>query len=200
MTGDPAQSTAPPGWYTDPWALAARRYWDGGQWTGHVDGEGAAAHADPSAGQPAAPSAPHQHGGFAAPSPYGHYPSAAAWAAQAESSARQWAMFAHLSALLALLIGLPFIGPLVIYLVKKDADPFVAEHAREALNFNISVFIYSIVSFVVVFALTIVLIGFLLIPLLFGIGIAWLVLLIVAAVKANAGERYRYPLTIRMVS
>jgi uncharacterized protein len=113
---------------------------------------------------------------------------------------RQWALFAHLSAFAGLLIGLNFLGPLIIYLVKKDEDPFVAEHAREALNFNLSVFTYLLVGGITAVILTLVLIGLLLFPVLFGIAIAWIVLTIVAAVKANAGETYRYPLTIRFVS
>ncbi len=120
--------------------------------------------------------------------------------AQADRDARQWGMFAHLSAFLAALVGLSFLGPLVIYLIKKDEHPFVADHAREALNFNISVFIYMAVTIILAVVLAIVLVGFLLIPVAIGIGIAWLVLVIIASVRANSGQPYRYPLTIRMVS
>jgi uncharacterized Tic20 family protein len=131
-----------------------------------------------------------------APQPYppAHAP------ALADRDARQWAMFAHLSAFLAALVGLSFLGPLVIYLVKKDESPFVADQAREALNFNLSVLIYGLALGIATFVLFIVLIGLLLIPVLIALGIAWIVLTIVAAVKANNGEAYRYPLTIRMVS
>ena len=117
-----------------------------------------------------------------------------------ERDARQWAMFAHLSALLGLLIGLPFVGPLVIYLVKKDDHPFVADQAREALNFNLSIFLYEVAGTIAAVVLAIVIIGFLLIPVVIAIAIAWLVLVIVAGVKANGGENYRYPFTIRFVS
>ena len=113
---------------------------------------------------------------------------------------RQWAMFAHLSAFAGLLIGLNFLGPLIIYLVKKNEDPFVAAHAREALNFNLSVFMYLIVGGIAAVVLTLVLIGLLLFPFLFAIVIAWIVLTIMAAIKANNGEVYRYPLTIRFIS
>jgi uncharacterized protein len=113
---------------------------------------------------------------------------------------RQWALFAHLSAFAGLLIGLNFLGPLIIYLVKKNEDPFVADHAREALNFNLSVFLYLLVGGITAVVLTLVLIGILLFPVLFAIAIAWIVLTIVAAVKANGGEPYRYPATIRFVS
>jgi len=103
-------------------------------------------------------------------------------------------MLAHLSALAGLFVGgLIFLGPLLVYLVKKDEHPFIADQSREALNFNISVFIYFIAS-----AILIPLgVGLLALPVVF---IAWLVLTIIAAVRANNGEPYRYPLTIRLVS
>jgi uncharacterized Tic20 family protein len=106
---------------------------------------------------------------------------------------RMWAMLAHLSALSGFVI--PFgniIGPLIIWLVKRDEMSFVADQGKEALNFNISMTIYMMVSGVLVF----VLIG---IPLLIVLAIAWLVLAILAAVKANEGMAYRYPLIMRLV-
>ncbi|MEA5449196.1 DUF4870 domain-containing protein [Leptolyngbya sp. CCNP1308] len=107
---------------------------------------------------------------------------------------RMWAMLAHLSALSGFVI--PFgniIGPLVIWLVKRDEMSFVNDQAKEALNFNISMTIYMVVAGVLIF----VLIG---IPLMIVLGIAWLVLVILAAVKANEGTAYRYPLTLRLVN
>jgi uncharacterized Tic20 family protein len=122
-------------------------------------------------------------------------------AAQATvAQSRQWAMFAHLSALAGLVIGLNFLGPLIIYLIKKNEDPYVAANAREALNFNLSVFLYLLGGGIVAVILTLVLIGILLFPVLFAIAIAWIVLSIVAGIKANNGEAYRYPFTIRFVS
>ena len=106
---------------------------------------------------------------------------------------RMWAMLAHLSALSGFVI--PFgniIGPLLIWLVKRDEMSFVADQGKEALNFNISMTIYMLVSGVLIF----VLIG---IPLIIVLAIAWLVLSILAAVKANEGVVYRYPLTLRLV-
>jgi uncharacterized protein len=172
-------ATAAPGWYADPEVAGRQRWWDGTRWTEHFH--------------------PPQVGGTA---PYpGQAAADPAWLAQrAEADARQWAMFAHLSALLALVTGLNWLGPLIIYLVKKNDNPFTAEHAREALNFNISVFIYMAVTVVAIFVLFIVLIGILLIPVAIGIGIAWLVFVIIASVRANSGQPYRYPLTIRMVT
>ena len=102
-------------------------------------------------------------------------------------------MIAHLSALAGLVIGLNWLGPLIVYLVKKDEHPFIADQSREALNFNLSVFIYVLVSVVLIF----IVIGFLLLP---AIAIAWLILTIIAGVRANNGEAYRYPLSIKFVS
>jgi uncharacterized Tic20 family protein len=77
--------------------------------------------------------------------------------------------------------------------MKRDEHPFVAMHAREALNFNLSVLLYIVVAGL----LSLLLIG---IPLLIAVGIAWFVLTIVAAVKASNGEEYHYPFAIRFVS
>ena len=105
---------------------------------------------------------------------------------------KQWAMFAHLSALLGgLLTGAVggwgcFLGPLIIWLVKKDTMPFVNDQAKEALNFNITV----AAIFLVLWILTVVtlFIGALLtFPLMAIVGIAALVLIVIAAVKANDG-------------
>jgi uncharacterized Tic20 family protein len=129
-----------------------------------------------------------------------HVSAPAAGQALAAGQARNWALAAHLSALAGLLLGgLIWLGPLIVYLVQRQ-DPVVAAQAREALNFNLSIFLYMLVGFAATFALFIFLIGILLIPLLIALGIAWLVLVVVAAVKVSAGEDYRYPLTIRFVS
>jgi uncharacterized Tic20 family protein len=107
---------------------------------------------------------------------------------------RQWAMFAHLSALAGLVM--PFgsiIGPLVIWLIKKDTMPFVNDQGKEALNFNITVAIAAVVCGL----LCIVLIGFLLLPVLV---VLWLVFVIVGTIKANEGTLYRYPFALRLVN
>ena len=118
---------------------------------------------------------------------------------------RQWAMFAHLSSLLgAILTGAfgggwgCFIGPLIIWLVKKDTMPFVNDQGKEALNFNITVAI----AFLVLLLLSVMTLGIgliIAIPLWIIIGIAWLVFTIIAAIKANEGVRYRYPFTLRLI-
>jgi len=101
--------------------------------------------------------------------------------------ARQIAMFAHLSPLF-----LGILGPLLIWLLKKDDDPFIDEQGKEALNFHISVMIYAAACIPLVF----IFIG---IFALLAVGIGSLVLAIIAGIKANEGEHYRYPLTIRLI-
>ncbi|WP_233843304.1 DUF4870 domain-containing protein [Dyella sp. 2HG41-7] len=118
---------------------------------------------------------------------------------------RTWAMMAHLSALLGALVTVTFghgwacfIGPLVIWLVKKDTMPFVNDQAKEALNFNITVAIATLVLLI----LSIVTFGIgliIAIPMWVIIWIAWLVLTVVAGMKANEGVRYRYPFALRLI-
>lgn len=106
---------------------------------------------------------------------------------------KTWGMIAHLSSLAGLIIPLGnVIGPLIVWLVKKDTMPFVDDQGKEALNFNITVFIAAVVSGL----LTLVLIGFLL---LLVVGLGWLVLTIMAGIKANEGNSYRYPFTLRLI-
>ncbi|MGV8944747.1 DUF4870 domain-containing protein [Thermomonas sp.] len=117
---------------------------------------------------------------------------------------RQWAMFAHLSALAGGLLTSAiggwgfFIGPLVIWLMKKDTMPFVADQAKEALNFNITIS----AIFLVLLILTFVTLGIgalLTVPLMLVVGLGALVLIVMAAMKANEGVAYRYPFAIRLV-
>ncbi len=98
-------------------------------------------------------------------------------------------------ALLAHVLGMltGFVGPLVIYLIKRDDSAYVRHHAAEALNFQITLAIAGAVSFV----LMLVLIGFVLI---LAVAITGFVLEIMAAVAASRGEWYRYPVCIRFVS
>ena len=118
---------------------------------------------------------------------------------------RQWAMFAHLSALAGGIltsgwagsIGC-FIGPLVIWQMKKDTMPFVGHQAKEALNFNITVGLV----FLALFVLSVVTLGIGLIIAIPGwiiVGIVWLIFTIIAAMKANEGVAYRYPFALRLI-
>lgn len=107
---------------------------------------------------------------------------------------RTWGMLCHLSALAAFVFPLGNIfGPLIVWLVKKDESPFVDDQGKESLNFQISFTIYCIFAAI----LTVIFIGFIL---LIALGVAFLILVIIAAVKANEGEEFRYPFTIRLVT
>ena len=105
-----------------------------------------------------------------------------------------WAMLCHLSALVGLLgNGIGFLlGPLIVWLLKREEHPFIDEHGKEAVNFQITMFIGFFVAAVLVF----ILIG---IPLLLALGILDIVFPIVAAIKTSNGEHYRYPFAIRLI-
>ena len=114
-------------------------------------------------------------------------------------------MFAHLSALAGGIltsgwagsIGC-FIGPLVIWQMKKDTMPFVGDQAKEALNFNITVGLV----FLALFLLSVMTLGIgliIAIPCWIIVGIAWLIFTIIAAMKAYEGVAYRYPFALRLV-
>lgn len=95
-----------------------------------------------------------------------------------------------LSHLLAIFIG--FLGPLIIYLVKGKESEFIADQSKEALNFQITVFI----AIIACIALAFVLIGAFLLPV---VALGNLILTIIAAIKANDGVKYRYPFAIRLI-
>jgi uncharacterized Tic20 family protein len=108
---------------------------------------------------------------------------------------RMWAMFAHLFSMIGYVAPLGhIIAPLVVWLIKKDTSKFVNFHGRESLNFQICMIIYVLVSIPIgIFTCGI---GFILTA---AIAIFDLVMVIIASVKANSGEYYRYPLIFRMV-
>ena len=106
---------------------------------------------------------------------------------------RTWGMLAHLSAFAGFIVPLGFvIGPLVVWLIKRDQSAFVADQGKEALNFNISV----LMALAVCGALVFIFIGILLGVALF---IFWLAVTIIAGIKASEGIRYRYPFALRLV-
>jgi uncharacterized Tic20 family protein len=115
------------------------------------------------------------------------------------SSDRTWQVAAHLSALV-MLVGIPsVVGPLVVWLVRRQ-DPAVEPHAREALNFHVSLLIYGFAATIAIVLLSIVLIGLILaIP----VGLAFLAALIVfpiiGASRAGNGELYSYPFNLRLI-
>jgi hypothetical protein len=102
-------------------------------------------------------------------------------------------MLAHLLSFVAAYLFLGFVAPLIVLLVFGQRSAYVRAHAVESLNFNLSWLLYGIVAVILAFLL----IG---IPILIALGIAYLVLIVIASVRANNGEFFRYPLTIRFVS
>lgn len=104
-----------------------------------------------------------------------------------------WAMLCHFSVFTVFFI--PFgniISPLIIWLIKKDELPFVDDQGKEVVNFQITLTIYLIASTILSFLL----VG---IPLLIGLLIFGFIVTIIAAMKANDGEKYRYPMNIRFI-
>ncbi|HKE46883.1 MAG TPA: DUF4870 domain-containing protein [Rhodanobacteraceae bacterium] len=120
--------------------------------------------------------------------------------APTESEERTWAMLGHLSAFSAFITGIGCVlGPLIVWLIKRETMPFAGEQAKEALNFNITM----IIACVALWLLTIITLGIgllLTVPLGLALFVGWIVLTIIAAVKANNGEHYRYPFTLRLVN
>ena len=116
-----------------------------------------------------------------------------------QSDERTWALIGHLSAFSAFITGIGcLLGPLIVWLVKRDTLPFAGEQAKEALNFNITVAI----AFVGLWILTFITFGIgiiLTIPLGLLLFVGWVVLTIIAAIKANEGVAYRYPFALRLV-
>ena len=106
---------------------------------------------------------------------------------------RTWGMLCHLIAFSGVVVPLgSIIGPLVIWLIKKDEMPFVDDQGKESLNFQITVFIGFVLSFILMF----VFIGFFL---MIALAIFDLVMVIIAAMQANEGVRYRYPFSLRFI-
>jgi uncharacterized protein len=107
---------------------------------------------------------------------------------------RTWGMLAHLSALAGVVVWLLgcVLGPLTVWLTRREQSPFVAAHALEALNFNITVVLAAVVCML----LMLVFVGFILGAALFAV---WLVLTLIAAIRASEGGLYRYPFSLRLV-
>lgn len=124
------------------------------------------------------------------------------------SDEHQYAMFLHLSALAGLLFlgGLTILGPLVMWMIKKDQSAFVDRHGRSAVNFHLSLLLYGVIGavFFMVGVVATLGIGILLfIPLIFLAVFAFVIVVfvfpILAGLKANEGKEYRYPLSIRFL-
>lgn len=163
MSDAQATGNQPAGWYPEPGSNRLR-WWDGTQWGVYQE----------DAAVPATPAAPMGQ-------PMG----------QPAASANNSAQMAMLTQVLGIFTG--FLGPLIMYVVYGEKDPFVKHHAAEALNFQITLFIGYVVSVVLMF----ILIGFIT---FFVVWIGGLVFCVMAAIAANKGEWYRYPINIRLIS
>lgn len=116
------------------------------------------------------------------------------YAGEMPKDARKWAMICHLVALVGLIgNGVGFVlGPLIVWLLKKEDHPFIDEQGKEALNFQLTMFI----ALFVCAPLILVFVG---VFLMIAVAIMMIVFPIIAALKADKGIPYRYPLTVRMI-
>lgn len=213
-----ASAMAPAGWY--PIDGGGQRYWDGAAWTEHIvpapdptpPGPAAAPgypggsgpqpspqglgdrplSGAPGAGFPPGVGDPQPVWGAAPGVPYGQSQPAPAYGqggvVPSTADDRSMALLCHV---LAIFTG--FLGPLIVWAIKKDQSRFVDYHGKQALNFQFSMLLYWVVAFFSIF----ILVGLLLVPVLMLLGI---ILPIMAAVAANRGEMYQYPLTIKFFS
>jgi uncharacterized Tic20 family protein len=130
----------------------------------------------------------------------------AAPAPMRQDQQRTYAMLLHLSALVGLLIGFFFIGPLVMWIIKKDESPFVDRHGRAAVNFHLSLLLYAIGGAVLIGIIAVLTLGLgviLLIPVIIlaaiALGLVSIIFPIIACLRAQAGLEYVYPLSIRFI-
>jgi uncharacterized protein len=168
------RSSPPPGWFPDPQRGHGTRWWDGSSWTDHVQDEPASAAVTPAWSHPE--------------------PVASGHGAVAQSDLAT-AKTAHLLTLIGYIIPLfiHIIIPLVILLTKGKESAYVAHHAKESLNFNITITIYYVIAGMALF----VLIGWLMIPAIFVFDV---VNVFRMGGRAGRGESAHYPFTLRLVS
>jgi uncharacterized protein len=118
----------------------------------------------------------------------------------AESQSRTWNMLCHLSALAGFII--PFgniLGPLLVWQIKKNEIPSTNVHGKAALNFQITVTIAAFAGAIAAIILSFICVGWLLFPLVLLIGLCGLIFAIIAGIKANNGEDYKYPFSLELV-
>jgi uncharacterized protein len=145
----------------------------------------------PPYGQPSYPQQPYGQPVYGQQQPWGGVPGQ-----MNPSEERNWALAAHIGSLAGAFIGagiLCFVAPLVIMVAQGPKSAYVRRHAVESLNFQLN----ALVVFIICWVLAIVLIGFVLMAVY---AIYWLVMVILATVKASQGEEFRYPATIRVIT
>jgi uncharacterized Tic20 family protein len=110
------------------------------------------------------------------------------------SNVRMWNVLCHATALAGFFVPWAghILGPLIVWLAKRNDSPEIDEHGKESLNFQISMLIYNVIAGV----LCLVLIGFVILAILHILN---LVLVIIASIQASEGKFYRYPLAIRLI-
>jgi uncharacterized protein len=111
------------------------------------------------------------------------------------SSVRTWCILAHATALVGFLVPVAghLVGPLIVWLAKRQDSPEIDAHGKESINFQISMLIWNAIALI----LCLVLIG---IPILILLHILNIIFVIVASIQASEGKLYRYPLAIRLIS
>ncbi|MEY2543843.1 MAG: uncharacterized protein QOE81_1304 [Verrucomicrobiota bacterium] len=111
------------------------------------------------------------------------------------TSVRTWCVLAHATALVGFLVPVAghIVGPLIVWLAKRQDSPEIDAHGKESMNFQISMLIWNVIAGI----LCLVLIG---IPLLILLHILNIIFVIVATIQASEGKLYRYPLTIRLIN
>ncbi len=108
---------------------------------------------------------------------------------------KQWAMLCHLAALSGF-IGVPYgnvIGPLIVWLWKRNDSPYIDRHGKESLNFHLAMAIYLTISVILCFFI----VGWFVLPVVYLMG---LICTIIGAIKASNGEHYLYPFSIQFIS
>ena len=116
------------------------------------------------------------------------------------SQARMWHMWCHLSALAGFFV--PFgniLGPLIIWQTKKHELPSVEAHGKAAVNFQLTVTIAVVAGVVAAIPLSFICVGYLLIPVVAAIGVCGMVFAVIAGIKANDGQDYRYPFSFNLI-
>ena len=111
------------------------------------------------------------------------------------SSVRTWCILAHATALVGFLVPVAghIVGPLIVWLAKRQDSPEIDAHGKESMNFQISMLIWNAIAAILI----VVLIG---IPILILLHILNIIFVIVASIQASEGKLYRYPLAIRLIT